>query len=179
VCGFELSDDLRLRLLEESDAAELYGVIDGNRDYLARWMPWVAEQTLEDTTAFIWQTRKQLTNNKGFQTAIVEDERIVGMIGFHGLSWQHRATTIGYWLAEASQGRGTMTRAVQTLVDHAFGTWQLHRIEILVRAENTRSRAIAERLGFKQEGVLRENERVGDRYVDRAVYAMLAGEWLS
>jgi len=172
-----LSDGRTLRFLEEADVAELHSVVEANREYLARWMPWAAGQTLADTELFVRDTRKQLTDNNGFQTAIIDHERIVGIIGFHGLSWQHRSTSLGYWLAESAQGRGTMTRSVAALLDHAFGVWQLHRVEIRARVENTRSRAVAERVGFKQEGVLRGEERVGDRYADRVLYAMLAGEW--
>jgi len=172
-CSIALVDGRWLRLLEESDAQELYAVIQANRDRLARWMPWAAGQTFEDTLAFIQRTREQLANNDGFQTAVIEDGRIVGMVGFHAVSWDHRSTSIGYWLAEAAQGRGTMTRAVQTLLDHAFGVWQLHRVEIRAAVNNTRSRAIPERLGFNQEGVLRAAERIGKRYTDQVVYAML------
>jgi len=173
------SEGCWLRLLEESDAQELYAVIDANRDHLARWMPWAAGQTLEDTLAFIQRTREQLASNDGFQTAVIEDGLIVGVIGFHGISWQHRSTSVGYWLAESAQGRGTMMRAVRALVDHAFGTWRLHRVEIRGGVDNTRSRAIPDRLGFTQEGIAREAEQVDGRYVDLAVYSMLAGDWLA
>jgi ribosomal-protein-serine acetyltransferase len=173
----ELSDGRWLRLLEESDAEDLHSVVEANRDYLARWMPWAARQTLEDTVGFIRDTRKQLTDNNGFQTVIVDHERIVGMAGFHGLSWQVRSTSLGYWLAESAQGRGTMTRSVAALVDHAFGVWQLDRVEIRARVTNAPSRAVAQRLGFKQEGILRDDERVGGRYVDRVLYVMRVGEW--
>jgi ribosomal-protein-serine acetyltransferase len=166
-----------LRLLEESDAGELHAVIDANRAQLARWMPWAAGQTLEDTSAFIQRTREQLTNNQGFQAAIVDHGRIVGVVGFHGVDWQHRSTSLGYWLTESAQGRGTMTRAVHALVDHAFATWQLHRVEIRVRVDNARSRAIPERLGFKEAGVLPDAERIGERLIDQVVYAVLAAEW--
>lgn len=165
-----------LRLLEERDAHELYAVIEANRDHLARWMPWAAGQTLQDTLTFIRRTRKQLASNDGFQTAVIEGGRIVGVIGFHGVSWQNRSTGVGYWLAASAQGRGTMTHAVRTLVGHAFGTWRLHRVEIRAAVENTRSRAIPERLGFTQEGVARGAERIGGRYLDLAVYAVLAGD---
>jgi len=50
---FELSGEQWLRLLEESDAEELYAVVEANRDYLARWMPWATGQTLEDTSALL------------------------------------------------------------------------------------------------------------------------------
>lgn len=170
------SEGCWLRLLEESDAQELYAVIDANRDYLARWMPWAAGQTLQDTLDFVQRTREQLAGNDGFQTVVIEDGRIVGVIGFHGVSWQHRSTSVGYWLAESAQGHGTMTRAVRALVDHAFGTWRLHRVEIRAAVDNTRSRAIPERLAFTQEGVAREAEQVGGRYVDQVVYSTLASE---
>lgn len=136
-------------------------------------MPWAAEQTFDDTVAFIGRTREQLARNDGFQTAVIENHGIVGVVGFHGVSWQHRPTSIGYWLAAPAQGRGVMTRAVRALVDHALGTWRLHRVEIRAAVDNTRSRAIPERLGFTQEGVAYEAERIGDRYTDQAVYAML------
>jgi ribosomal-protein-serine acetyltransferase len=178
VSQLQLPDGQKLRLLKESDAEELYAVIDTNRDYLARWLPWAANQTLEHTLAFIRRTREQMTNNDGFQTTIIDDGKIVGMVGFVGVSWQHRSTMIGYWLSESAQGNGVMTYAVQSLTGHAFETWRLNRVEIRAGVENTRSRSIPERLEFQQEGVLREAELVGDRYVDQAVYAKLACDWL-
>ena len=174
----ELFGGCWLRPFEESDAEELYALVVANRDYLARWMPWAAGQTLEDTVTFIQRTRRQLAANDGFQAAIIEEGRIIGVVGFHGISWQHRSTSIGYWLAESAQGRGTMTRAVRALIDHALGTWRLHRVEIRAGVDNAPSRAIPERLGLTQEGVAREAERIGEHYVDQAVYATLAGEQL-
>jgi ribosomal-protein-serine acetyltransferase len=56
--------------------------------------------------------------------------------------------------------------------------WNLHRVEIQAAVDNRRSRAIPERLGFREEGVRREAERIGERYNDLAVYAMLASEWV-
>jgi ribosomal-protein-serine acetyltransferase len=174
VFRFELFDDCHLRLLEETDARELYDLIDTNRDYLARWMPWAASQTLAGAREFIGTTRRQLADDNGFQAAIVRGGRIVGVCGFHAVNRQHCSTSIGYWLDEREQGQGIMTRSVQALVDHALREWGLHRVEIRAAPKNHRSRAIPERLGFHQEGVLKEAERVGDRYLDSVVYGILA-----
>jgi ribosomal-protein-serine acetyltransferase len=167
-----------LRLLEESDADELYQLIEANRAYLAPWLPWAAEQTREGTLEFIRLTRRQAAANDGFQAALISDGAIVGIAGFHSVNWPHGSTTIGYWLSERHQGRGLMTRAVRGLVDHAFSEWKLHRVEIRAAIENRRSRAIPERLGFREEGVLREAERIGDHHHDLAVYGLLAREWV-
>lgn len=175
--SFSIDERRRLRLLEESDAGELYAVVESNREFLARWMPWPAGQTLKATLEFIRTSRKQLADNQGLQLAIVVDDLIVGVLGFHRVDWESRSTSIGYWIAEASQCQGTVTKAVRALTDHAFRNWKLNRVEIRAGVENERSRAIPARLGFTQEGVLREAERVGDRYVDHVVYAMLAADW--
>ena len=171
-------DDRRcLRLLEEGDAEELYAVVQANRAYLARWMPWAEKQTLDGTLEFIRASRKQLAENQGFAVAIVEADAIAGVLGYHRLDWEHLLTSVGYWIAEQSQGNGTVTRATAALVEHAFGVWRLNRVEIRAGVENNRSRAIPERLGFTQEGVLRQAERVGDRFVDHVMYSILADEW--
>jgi len=173
-----LTDESELRLLDEADADELYHLIATNRDYLARWMPWASAQTRESTLEFIRLTRRQAAANDGFQAALVCDGAIIGIVGFHAVNWPHRSTTIGYWLDERHQGRGLMTRAVRAVVDHAFGEWQLHRVEIRAATGNRRSRAIPERLGFREEAVLREAERIDERYNDLAVYGLLASEWV-
>jgi ribosomal-protein-serine acetyltransferase len=172
-----LDDRRTLRLVEHSDAQELYDVVLANREHLAAWMPWAAGQTLDSTIAFLDASRKQLAGSQGFQAAIVQDAEIVGVIGYHRVDWENRSTSVGYWLAESAQGHGTITAATRALVDHAFDRWKLNRLDIRAGVENRRSRAVAERLGFKLEGVLREAERLGDRYVDHAVYAMLARDW--
>jgi ribosomal-protein-serine acetyltransferase len=69
-----------------------------------------------------------------------------------------------------------MTRAVQAVTDYAFDDLDLNRLEIQAGTANAKSRAIPERLGFRQEGVLRDYERVGDRYLDIVVYSLLARE---
>jgi ribosomal-protein-serine acetyltransferase len=176
-CRLQIIDDAYLRLLEEADAPELHALVEANRAYLARWLPWAASQTFDDTLGFIRRARSQLSANDGFQVAIARGEGIVGMAGFHAVNWANRSTSIGYWLNEADQGKGTMTAAVRALVDHALSVWQLNRVEIRAATENRRSRSIPERLGFHREGTLRQAELVGDRYLDSVVYSMLAAGW--
>lgn len=174
---FRLDDRIYLRLPEESDADELCAVIDTNRAYLSRWMPWAIHQTPEATLEFIHLSRRQFAENRGLTALVLEDDRIVGTLGLNEINAENRSAFIGYWIAEQSQGRGTITRAVAALIEHAFTRLNLNRIEIHAGVENKRSRAIPERLGFTQEGVLRQAERVGDRFVDHVVYGLLASEW--
>lgn len=173
---FEISPTTHLRLFEESDAQELHALIEANRERLALWLPWAASQTYEDTLGFIRRTIEQHAANDGFQAAIVCGERIAGAIGYREVDWEDRATSLGYWLGEEYQGRGTMTAAVSALADHAFTAWGLQRVEIRAAAENRRSRAIPERLGFTEEATLPRAELVGGRRLDSVVYAMLNPE---
>jgi ribosomal-protein-serine acetyltransferase len=177
----ELPGGYALRLPEESDAQELYDVIDANREHLLPWMPWApAHHGAEDVLPFIRLTRRQIADNDGLQTVIVDPNgRIVGMVGVHGVDWRNGSTSIGYWISGDEQGRGTMTAAVRAYVDHAFATWKLNRVTIEAAIGNARSRAIPERLGFREEGTLREAELVGEQRHDSVLYSMLAADWPS
>jgi ribosomal-protein-serine acetyltransferase len=168
-----------LRVWDESHAAELTAVIAANREHLARRLPWAESYGFEDSVDYLARKRAQVEADDGFEGAIVLDGRIVGGAGFHGVDWLNRSTSIGYWLAAEAQGRGLMIGAVRALIDHAFGVWELHRVVIEVVVDNQRSRAIPERLGFRQEAVLREAKLIRGRYEDALLYAMVAPDWMS
>src|SRR4051812_7957724 len=170
---------LELRLYEERFADEVYATVIANRDHLRRFLPWVDKtKSVDDTKEFMRKSLQQLANNDGFQGGIWEHGRYVGGLGVHWIRWEPRYTEIGYWLAADAQGRGIMTKAVRAVVDHAFQVWKLNKVEIRCDPENARSRAIPKRLGFTEEGVLRQVLTASDEKLhDSVVYGILASEW--
>ncbi|AJY77306.1 GNAT family N-acetyltransferase [Paenibacillus beijingensis] len=174
----KLNDLIELRLLEARYARTLFHTVDRNRDYLYRWLPWVEyTETADDMKALIEFDMNRFAENDGFSAGIFEQGNVIGVVSFQEIDWRHRKTSIAYWLSEDRQGRGIMTAACTEMVHYAMITLELNRVEIRARVDNARSRAIPERLGFTQEGVLRQEEYSGGRYHDHAVYGMLADEW--
>jgi ribosomal-protein-serine acetyltransferase len=178
VLRFALTDRIHLRLPQPGDAEELWALTVANQEHLAPWMPWAnGELRIDQTADWIRASERQVAEDNGFQCLVVEDGRLSGAVGFHRVDWVNGLTSVGYWLAARAQGRGTMTAAVGVLIAHAFDGWGLHRVTIEAAPGNVRSRAIPERLGFTEEGVLREAKLVRGRYEDAALYAMLASDW--
>lgn len=170
--------DLELRLLVGRDAAELFALTDQNRDHLRRYLPWVDQtRSLLDTSDFIRSSLQQLANDNGFQAGIWYRGRLAGAIGFLYWNWPNSKTELGYWLGATFQGHGIMTRACGALIDYTFDELGLNRVEIQCAAGNTRSRAIPERLGFVQDGVLRQAELLPSGRSDLVVYSLLQDEW--
>lgn len=175
---YQLDEDVALELLEPRHADELFAITESNRDHLREWLPWLdSTRSSEDTKAFIKDAQKQTSENNGFQTAILFQRQITGVIGHHGIDWPNRRTSLGYWLAKEYQGRGIMTRSCRAYVSHAFQTLRLNRVEIRCATENRKSCAIPQRLGFTLEGTLHEAEWLYDHFVDHSVYAILARDW--
>lgn len=173
-----LDDETELRILEVRHADALYAVIDANRAHLRRWLPWVeTTNSADDIRSFIRGALREYAEGNGFTAGIWRRGEVVGVIGLRLVNWAHRSAAIGYWLAEAHQGRGIMTRACRALVDHAFDEVGLNRVEIRCATENTRSQAIPVRLGFTFEGTIRQAELLPQGYVDHFVYGLLARDW--
>ncbi len=70
-----------------------------------------------------------------------------------------------------------MSEAVRAMLDYGFGRMGLHRVEALPLEENSSSIRLLERLGFRQEGHLRQRIFFDGRRIDQRMYSLLAGEW--
>jgi ribosomal-protein-serine acetyltransferase len=176
----KIRSDLELRLLEERHTEALFAIVDQNRDYLRQWLPWLDLNTsINDTRRFIKTALDQFANNTGLVAGIWYRDQLVGVIGYNQIDWSNRVVHIGYWLAAGFQGKGIMTSACRALVDYAFHELGLNRVDIRCATGNKRSCAIPQRLGFTQEGVLRQAEWLYDHFVDHVIYGMLSSEWKS
>jgi ribosomal-protein-serine acetyltransferase len=174
----EVDDLISLEFLEEIHAESLLNLVNANRTYLHEWLPWVDHmQTVANFTHYISDTKKRAAAETDFGYAIIIAKNIVGGIGMHHINQQNKIGEIGYWLADGLQGRGIITKSCKALINHGFTELGLNRIEIKCSVGNDKSRAIAEKLRFKPEGILRQAELLNGRFIDLYLYAMLKEEW--
>lgn len=170
--------EFHLRLLEERDTEELFSLLTANYDYLKKWLPFPNNAfQLSDAKAYINDGRKQYLTYAGVPFGIFLQSKLVGFISYRKADWANRIIGLGYWIDSSRQGRGLATKACRILTDFAFDGLRMNRVEIACATENIKSRAVAERLGFCREGIIREAEYVNGRYVDHVVYGILAREW--
>jgi ribosomal-protein-serine acetyltransferase len=156
---------------------ESFAVVDAERDRLREWLPWVDHTTSAKNTKQYFEAVERIDSaGEGLHTVIHVDGRLAGHADLRIVPIQ-RAGEVGYWLAAAAVGRGIITRVVAELFDLGFGPYGLHRIQLQAATENTRSRAVAERLGMHYEGIRREAEELPQGFVDLAVYSILVQEW--
>ncbi len=130
-----------------------------------------------DCLAFIDLCLQGAQRRQSLNLGIFNQDKLIGCVNYNFIDWQNGSTSIGYWLDPDYQGKGVMTAAVQVLIDYAFYTLQLNRIEIRAATHNKKSRAIPERLRFQKEGIIRQGEWLYDHYEDLVVYGLLAREW--
>ena len=165
-----------LRTLTLDDAEVVFRAVDDNRDRLRPYMPW--EQTTHspaDVREFIERSLASLTDREANGIWVGED--FAGSVGLR-IDAAMQAGELGYWNVRGYEGQGLITNACRRLIEYGFSERELHRIEIQAAADNRRSRAVAERLGFTFEASMRDGHRHPDGgYVDQVVYGLLEHEW--
>ncbi|HLV11635.1 MAG TPA: GNAT family N-acetyltransferase [Trueperaceae bacterium] len=175
-------DDVYVGLLERDDAATLHRLVEANRERLARWLPWAREGGPEAQERFVAErAMPSVARGPGLEAGIWLGDELIGAAGVHDVDVRSRSGAIGYWLDAAHEGKGVVTKVVRALVNRCFAEplvdgEPFERLEVLAQVDNVRSRAVAERLGFTFEGVLRRQNLGPDR-PDMAVYGLLRSEW--
>jgi ribosomal-protein-serine acetyltransferase len=171
-------DNISLELLAEKHAAGTFNLIDVNRIHLKEWLPWVDNmQTVNDFKAYITNCNELHQKGTDLGCVIIYDNAIAGRIGIHHINLQNKIGAIGYWLGESFSGKGIITRSCQAIIKYGFEILNLNRIEIKCGTGNYKSKAIAERLNFTKEGVLRQAELVNGKYIDLYLFSLLKEEW--
>jgi len=153
-----------------------------NRERLARWEPWAVQPpTPASTRSFLEASGRAWLEGTELPVAIAvaagDRWQLVGSAGLR-ISAYSQSADGGYWIDAAFEGRGLVTRAMTALLDRAFGPLGLARVALHTEVANRRSRAVAARLGFTEEGVCRQAISFPAGRRDEVVYGLLAAEWL-
>lgn len=168
-----LGEDARLRPLRDRDARGLFEIIERNRLRLRRWLSWLDDhRDLEAVRGLIANHARDFSRGHSVRLGIDYRGRVVGIIGLQRINHADRTASLGYWLDSDHERLGLVTRAAVALCRHGILELGLGRIEIAAATGNARSIAVAERLGFRFEGVMRCREWLYDHYVDHAVYSL-------
>ncbi len=160
-----------LRPWTEDDVLAL--VAGCNDPEIAYWIPTIPHPySVDDARAFV---RGEVRDDHD-ALAIELAGDVVGGIGLGVNAHQYRGT-IGYWMAATARGRGVCTRALRLLSRHALDDLGLQRLQLVADPDNVASQRVAEKAGFRREGVLRAHLRHPDgRIRDSVMFSLLPGD---
>lgn len=168
---------LHLRPIGPSDAAALFA-IHADID----WMRWYGVDPVTDISQ-----ADQLAElfagwfyaGTGFRWGLErrQDGRLIGTCGLFRWNKSWRNCVIGYEILRECHGRGYMREALTEVLDYGFSRMYLHRIQAEMHPDNVASIGLATRLGFRFEGVHREQAFWGAKYHDLRCYSLLEREW--
>lgn len=138
------------------------------------WMP----QSFADTSDFVDHAMHAGSNGAFFVIADTTDESYLGQIDLFSINWKLRSAEMAVVLgSEALRGRGTGAEAIGLLLEYAFLTLGLERVELEVASENHRAVRCYQKAGFVQEGIKRHAFLLDGEYADLTVMSVLSGEW--
>ncbi|HEY0701004.1 MAG TPA: GNAT family protein [Micromonospora sp.] len=175
-----LTENAELRPLEPWRSAEFHAHLDrGTREHIRPWVgPSFVAGDPESARAVLQRYADRWARDAGGIWGIWLDGTLVGGVLFASFDVTLGVCEAGCWLEPAAEGQGLVTRAVRRIVDWAVRERGIHRIEWRTNAGNVRSIRVAQRLGMRRDGVLREvhPDAHGGR-VDIEIWSVLAPEW--
>lgn len=171
------TDRLRLRPFVDTDANDLFAL--HSKAHVLRF--WNAPPWSERTRAerFIAACRQMAEEGTGARLAVVRgsDRAFIGWCSLTRWNRAHRSASLGYCYDDAAWGHGYATEAARGLLQWAFDTLDLNRVQAEADTRNVASARVLEKLGFVREGTLREDCVVNGEVSDSWVYGLIRSEW--
>jgi ribosomal-protein-alanine N-acetyltransferase len=175
------TERMTLRLPQHGDFRAWTTLRDQSAPFLTPWEPvWAADHLSRKafTNRIYWANR---STSQGTALPLLlirrEDAALLGAITLDNIRrGPSQAGTLGYWIGQAHARQGYMREAILSVVHHAFTVMDLSRVEAACLPENTASRGVLEKCGFKYEGVAQSYLQIAGRWRNHVLYANLRGD---
>lgn len=176
------TERLIIRKYAAGDGRDLYQLLErnGNRDFLRQNVEEVASiKTEEDAEEKIRRHSAEWSAHDRFVMGIwsKSENRYIGEIWIEPKKWDVPSFEIGWFLDKGYQGKGIATEAARRSLVFLFNDLNAHKVIVITRDSNTRSYELAERLGFRKEGHLRECRVENGKRYGLLYYGMLKSEF--
>ncbi|WP_394939324.1 GNAT family N-acetyltransferase [Psychromicrobium sp. YIM B11713] len=173
-----------LRPLKNRDKQSWQEVRARNRDWLQPWDATNPQPSLglPSFREMVRSLNEQARAGSALPFAItVRDDdgvaRFAGQLTVSNIIWgSAMMATAGYWVDRARAGQGIVPAALAMATDHCFQSLGLHRMEINIRPENGPSLRVAEKLGFRDEGIRKRYLHINGDWADHRSFALTAEE---
>lgn len=167
---------VRLRRLTVADAPGLHEAY-ADADSM-RFLNAPPSRDIAETEARIRRsTSAEPTWYAAWAVLATQDDASIGMVNYHARQPWNRRLSVGWILSPRFEGHGYMAEAMRALLRHCFDALQTHRVEAEIEPDNVRSTHLAERLGFRREGLLRDRLYGAGEPWSIWMYALLQPEW--
>jgi len=165
-----------LRAVTDSDSGDLLALYSD--ETVVEYMPLDPFESEQDALDEMSWYRKIFKEQTGLRWMIEDKQshRVIGTCGYLGYEEEHHRAEIGYDLLSSCWGKGVMTEVARAVLEFGFNQLQLNKIEAKVDPGNEASIRLLYKLGFQQEGLLRQHEFEKGRYVDLAVFSKLQSD---
>ncbi|MCZ7668241.1 MAG: GNAT family N-acetyltransferase [Chloroflexi bacterium] len=168
---------LRLRMIEPGDVTAVYEIF-GDED-VTRYYGLETYTRIEQAAERITLYRQNFIKRRSLRWGITfkEEDWLLGTVGI--MNWRPRFfnAALGYDLTKRHWRQGIMCEALTAVLDYAFTTMQMNRLEAFVMPQNKPSSQLLEKLGFQNEGLMREYGYWRGGFHDLELYSLLKGDW--
>lgn len=155
------TDRLSIRMPKPGDGDVVHSAIEESLPQLRPWLPFAhLNQTVEDVEANIREAHAKFLRREDLRFHIFHRDsgEFIASSGLHRINWKVPKFEIGYWINTKHSGKGFMSEAVQKITKFAFNELKGKRVEIRCDSLNSKSRALAERVGFKLDGIFKNDD---------------------
>lgn len=167
---------LLLRPTRLVDSENLFLAVRESLAELSPWMTWAHQNySLDDNKAFLRKGPSEWKDGISYGFAILgkKEKTYLGGCGINSIHRQSGVANLGYWVRSTWTCKGIATAAAALLGKWGFKKLGLNRLEIVVAVENIRSQRVAEKLGAKREGVLRNRLYLNGKTHDAIMFSLI------
>lgn len=175
------TERMTLRLPEHGDWRQWSELREASAEFLIKWEPvWSHDHlTRRSFTNRVYWAQRAEAQGQALPMLLIrrEDNLLLGALTLDNIRrGPSQTATFGYWIGAPFARQGYMREAILALTHHAFTRLDLSRLEAACLPENTPSRGVLEKCGFKYEGVAQSYLQINGRWRNHVLYANLRGD---